>query len=277
MQDLKSKTLYIVSTPIGNTQDITLRALDILKSVDLILCENILNSKKLLSAYNVQTKCIEFNDHASDKKVESIITDLLTFKKIALISDAGTPTIADPGYKLIESCYKHDITVIPIPGACAVIAALSVCPFPKSSFRFCGFFPRNKSEAAEILLSGRAAELLCFYESPKRISGSRKLIAETLGDVEVFVGREITKLFEECKVGRASELATYFTNAKGEFVIIVKCEPKTVCLEEYMNDIKMLASSPSNKDITDFMVRRFNLNKKEVYQYIISSLKDVAP
>lgn len=270
MQDIKSKTLYIVSTPIGNIRDFTMRAIDVLKSVDLILCENVLNSKKLLTSYAINTKCIECNDHTSPAKISALISEIAAGKKCALISDAGTPTISDPGYKLIEACYEYSIDVVPIPGCSALTAALSVCPFQKTSFRFCGFFPRTSSDASKIFSEIREGELLCFYESPKRISKSLDIILELLGDIDIFIGREMTKLFEEYKVGKVSELQKHLSEPRGEFVVILKTEITPLTITDYEQDIHMLANNPSKKDIVEFFVRRFGVSKKEAYNLVIN-------
>lgn len=212
-------SLFITATPIGNLKDVTLRSLEILKSVDLILTEDTRVSRKLLDHYNIKTPLLSYHQHSKLKKVDHII-DLLKKKHLALISDAGTPGISDPGNKLVAEAVKHGIKVIPIPGVSAVITALSISGFPTDKFLFLGFPPqKNKRKAFfENVLS--SDHTVCLYESKHRIIKT----LEELEDREIVLCRELTKKFESIYRGKANEVIKELEkdSTKGEFVIVVK-------------------------------------------------------
>ena len=217
-------TLYIVATPIGNLGDITFRAIEVLKQVDVIACEDTRHTKILLSHYGIQKTLISYFEHNKEKKARYILRLLDEGKNVALVSDAGTPGISDPGYRVIRDALDNEVNVISIPGANAALAALAVSGMPTDRFAFEGFLP-NKTTARKKKLSEFAKKkstIIC-YESPHRLLASLEDMGEVLGDAELVVAREITKKFEEIKRGNASDLLAYFKQKKvrGEFVVII--------------------------------------------------------
>ena len=215
--------LFVVGTPIGNLEDITLRAISTLQSVDIILAEDTRNSKKLLDAHKIETKMISYHEHSNDKEIKKIIDLLLEGKDLALISDAGTPTISDPGYGLIRDCIKHDIVIVPIPGVSAITAAMSVSGLPSDSFTFIGFLPQKKVRLKKIELLKNIENTVILFESPYRLEKTLNQLLEHLGNRSVVVGRELTKLYEEVIRGNLTDVIKYFSKSKvkGEIVIMI--------------------------------------------------------
>tara|TARA_Y100000991_G_scaffold206404_1_gene183525 strand:- start:160 stop:852 length:693 start_codon:yes stop_codon:yes gene_type:complete len=215
--------LFVVGTPIGNLEDVTLRAISTLQSVDIILAEDTRNSKKLLDAHKIETKMISYHEHSNDKEIKKIIDLLLEGKDLALISDAGTPTISDPGYGLIRDCIKHDIVIVPIPGVSAITAAMSVSGLPSDSFTFVGFLPQKKGRLKKIELLKNIENTVILFESPYRLEKTLNQLLEHLGNRSVVVGRELTKLYEEVIRGNLTDVIKYFSKSKvkGEIVIMI--------------------------------------------------------
>jgi|TARA_B100001093_G_scaffold495391_1_gene539832 16S rRNA (cytidine1402-2'-O)-methyltransferase len=215
--------LFVVGTPIGNLEDITHRAISTLQSVDIILAEDTRNSKKLLNAHKIETKMMSYHEHSSEKEIEKIVNLLLEGKNLALISDAGTPTISDPGYGLIRDCIKHDIVIVPIPGVSAITAAMSVSGLPSDSFTFIGFLPQKKGRLKKIEQLNNIDNTIILFESPYRLEKTLNQLLENLGNRPVVVGRELTKLYEEVIRGNLNELIMYFSKSKvkGEIVIMI--------------------------------------------------------
>ena len=215
--------LFVVGTPIGNLEDVTLRAISTLQSVDIILAEDTRNSKKLLDAHKIETKMISYHEHSNDNEIKKIIDLLLEGKDLALISDAGTPTISDPGYGLIRDCIKHDIVIVPIPGVSAITAAMSVSGFPSDSFTFFGFLPQKKGRLKKIELLKNIENTVILFESPYRLEKTLNQLLEHLGNRSVVVGRELTKLYEEVIRGNLTDVIKYFSKSKvkGEIVIMI--------------------------------------------------------
>jgi 16S rRNA (cytidine1402-2'-O)-methyltransferase len=217
--------LYIVSTPIGNLKDITLRALEVLKSVDLIAAEDTRHTKILLQHYQIETPCTSYYEHNQIAKGEYILRLLQEGKNIALVTDAGTPGISDPGYHLIDVAKKNEIPLTVIPGPTAAIAALSLSGLPSHRFVFEGFLPVKQGARRKKLQNLNKEEgTVIFYESPYRLVKSLEDIKAEMNDPYVVCAREITKKFEEVKSGKASELLEYFSKKvpKGEFVLLIK-------------------------------------------------------
>lgn len=216
--------LYIVSTPIGNLKDITYRAVEILNEVDLIAAEDTRHTRILLEHYQIKKQLISYFEHNEAKRAEHLLQLLREGKKIALVTDAGTPGISDPGYRVIKLAQEHQIPVTVIPGPTALVAALSLSGLPAHGFVFEGFLP-VKSAARQKKLEELREErrTIIFYESPHRIGKVLEDIRDVLGDPLVVCVREITKKFEEVKRGSAGELAGYFaaTKPKGEFVLLL--------------------------------------------------------
>jgi 16S rRNA (cytidine1402-2'-O)-methyltransferase len=216
--------LYIVSTPIGNREDITLRALRILKEVDLIAAEDTRHTLLLLRHFGIQTPLTSYFEGNELKKKEFILSKLKQGDRIALVSDAGTPGISDPGFRLIQTAIENQIPIIPIPGPSAVITALSVSGLPTDAFLFKGFLPHKSKKRKDLLqqLEG-IRETLIFYESPHRLSETLNDIFDLLGDREMVLTRELTKVYEEVLRGKLSEIQTLIRDRKlkGEITLVI--------------------------------------------------------
>ncbi|MCD6149500.1 16S rRNA (cytidine(1402)-2'-O)-methyltransferase [bacterium] len=214
--------LYIVATPIGNLKDITLRALEIFKKVDLIACEDTRVAKKLLNHYDIKTSLISYHQHSKTTRIDYLIDKLKKGQNIALVTDAGTPGISDPGGKLIEEAVKNDIEVIPVPGVSALPALISVAGINLQKFVFLGFPPHKKGRETFFKEAKKSNLPVIFFESRYRIFKALK----TLENSQVIVGRELTKMHEEIIRGSAEEVLEYFENnpekVRGEFAVIVK-------------------------------------------------------
>ncbi len=219
--------LYIVATPIGNLKDITLRALEILKSVDLILCEDTRVTKKLLLKYEIEKPLWSYHQHSRLNKIEQIISELSSGKNIALVSDAGTPGISDPGGILIQAVYEklgEDVKIVPIPGPNAAISALSISGFPADNFHFLGFPPNKKGRKTFFGKTGQIKETIVFYESKYRIEKTLLELEKSIGNRQIIVCRELTKQFETIYRGLAKECLDALRKDKilGEFVIVIR-------------------------------------------------------
>ncbi|MBT7849905.1 MAG: 16S rRNA (cytidine(1402)-2'-O)-methyltransferase [Flavobacteriaceae bacterium] len=222
--------LYIVPTPIGNLEDITLRAISVLKSVDLILAEDTRTSGKLLKHFEIGTQMHSHHMHNEHKTVQGIIQKLKTGTTIALISDAGTPAISDPGFLLTRACVENNIPVDCLPGATAFVPALVNSGLPNDKFVFEGFLPVKKGRQTRFLLLAEEPRTIIFYESPHKLIKTLSHICEYFGeDRQVSVSRELTKLYEETQRGTAKSILEHYTNRppKGEIVIIVAGKSKT--------------------------------------------------
>jgi 16S rRNA (cytidine1402-2'-O)-methyltransferase len=216
--------LYIVSTPIGNLEDITLRALRILKEVDLIAAEDTRHTGLLLKQYGIQKPLTSYFEGNELKKKEIILSKLNQGERIALVSDAGTPGISDPGFRLIQIAIENQIPVIPIPGPSAVISALSIAGLPTDAFLFKGFFPHKSKKRRDLLIQlVEVRETLIFYESPHRIAETLKDIVEILGDREMVLTRELTKLYEEILRRKVSGIQKQIgeRKLKGEITLVI--------------------------------------------------------
>jgi 16S rRNA (cytidine1402-2'-O)-methyltransferase len=225
-------TLFIVATPIGNLDDITFRAVQVLKSVDIVLAENTRHSKKLLLHLDISKTIRAFHEHNEREKTKAIISEIRSGKSIALISDAGTPLISDPGYFLVAQAKKEGLKVVPIPGPTALITALSASGLASDSFTFLGFLPSKQTARVKLLKSlvGRT-ETSIFYESPKRILATLTDMHSIYGDSrEVCLAKELTKVFETIQTGSIPNLIDYLTidqnHQKGEFVILISATDK---------------------------------------------------
>ena len=227
-----SGSLYIIATPIGNLSDITLRAIETLKNVDLVLAEDTRHSKKLFDHYEIKSPLTAFHEHNENEKASGIISEINSGKSIALISDAGTPLISDPGYQLVSEAKKIGINVIPIPGPNAAIAALSSSGIASNSFSFFGFLPAKQASRLKLLKTKRSLdETIIFYESPKRILATIKDMMDVFGETRrVCLAKELTKSFETILNDNLIALIDYLesdpSHQKGEFVIIVSPDDK---------------------------------------------------
>jgi len=218
-------TLFLVATPIGNLSDITHRALQVLKDVDLIACEDTRHTHKLLSHYDIGTKTISYHEHNEQQRTAQLIDMLRQGSNIAVVSDAGTPSISDPGFRLVRSAIENDVTVVPVPGPSALISALVAAGLPTDEFFFGGFLPsRSNARRARLNELRSVPGTLIFYEAPHRLAATLKDVYEILGEREAVVARELTKVHEEIKRGRLSELASDYADEKdtrGEIVFLI--------------------------------------------------------
>ncbi|HSB05422.1 MAG TPA: 16S rRNA (cytidine(1402)-2'-O)-methyltransferase [Thermodesulfobacteriota bacterium] len=227
--------LYIVSTPIGNMEDITLRALRILKEIDLIAAEDTRQTGLLLKYHNIHKPLTSYFEGNEWKKKEFLLAKLKEGNHVALVSDAGTPGVSDPGFRLIQSAIQKGISVIPIPGPSAVITALSISGLPTDAFLFKGFLPHKSKKRRELLQQMEdARETLIFYESPHRISETLKDTYEILGDREMVLTRELTKIYEEVLRGKVSEIQFQIgeRKLKGEITLVVSGKTRKGNLEK---------------------------------------------
>jgi len=216
--------LYIVATPIGNLKDITLRALETLKEADLIVAEDTRQTKKLLDRYQIQKPLQSYHQHSKESKIDYLIKELEHEKNLALVTDSGTPGVADPGNLLVERVLEKlpQTKVIPIPGPSALTALLSISGINTDEFYFLGFLPHKKGRKTKIESLKNINIPIVIYESPYRIEKLLKQILEYLGDKEIIIGRELTKKFEEIIRGKVSEVLEKEFKTKGEFTLIIK-------------------------------------------------------
>ena len=215
--------LFVVATPIGNLQDISFRAVETLKKVNCIFAEDTRTSKKLINHYDIDTKLYSYHDHSSEKEIARLLDILKDHKDVALISDAGTPTISDPGYSLIRQCINEGIDVIPIPGASALTAAISASGLPSDAFTFIGFLPTKKGRKKKISSLENLDMTIVLFESPHRLIKTLNQLKEALGERPIVVARELTRLYEEIIRGNFSSAIEFFEakKIKGEIVIMI--------------------------------------------------------
>lgn len=264
-------TLYIVATPIGNREDISSRALNTLKNVNLILAEDTRHSKQLLTSLGIKNNLSSLHAHNEGDKSQEVVDLLLHGKSIALISDAGTPLISDPGFPLVKLAHQHQIPVVPIPGACALIAALSAAGVPCDAFVFLGFLPAKQNARKHKLESSRSIPYtLVFYESTHRILDSLNDIADIYGqDCELVLAKEITKAFERFVSGKVREIKDWILkdpdHKKGEFVLIFPPRP-TEKKERNEELLKILLQELPLKQAVSIACRLTNANKNELYE-----------
>lgn len=216
--------LYTIATPIGNLEDITFRAINTLKEVDIIACEDTRHTIKLLNHYDIKKPLVSYHQHSKVSKIDYLIKELKSDKNIAIVTDAGTPGISDPGQVLINKAVEKGIKVIPIPGPSAVITALSVAGVPTDSFVFLGFLPHKKGRKTIIESFKQEKRTIVFYESPYRIEKLLGELKEVLEDRQIVVARELTKMFEEILKGTVEEVQRKLKTIKGEFVVIISAK-----------------------------------------------------
>jgi len=271
--------LYVVTTPIGNLSDITLRALSVLAEVDLIAAEDTRQTRRLLTAHHIEGRLISYHEHNESRRTPELVERLEQGQRIALVSDAGTPTVSDPGFRLVQAATARAIPVIPIPGVSAAIAALSVSGLPTDQFTFVGFPARKKAKLQEQLKALAAIpHTLIFYQSPQRLVAFAQVLMDILGDREAVLGREMTKLHEEFLRGPLSELIADLSRRetiKGECTLLVAgaSEPSAAAdgpsLDQAIQDA-LAAGDQSVNDIAKAVAAALNLSKKEVYQRVLT-------
>ncbi|MCX7338533.1 MAG: 16S rRNA (cytidine(1402)-2'-O)-methyltransferase [Alphaproteobacteria bacterium] len=262
--------LYIVATPIGNLEDITVRALRILKSCDLIACEDSRISRTLLSHYSINKPLVVYHDHNADHIRPRLLQDIKDGKSIVLISDAGTPLISDPGYKLVKMCQENDVYYTVIPGACAVISGLVLSGMPSDRFFFAGFV-----ESAKFPAHQRIDGTLIYYESSKRLVKTLQKMAQIFNNRHVTVVREITKIFEEAVAGTFEEAISHFTDhpARGEIVITLSPPSQTELSDDDINALLTHhLKTESVKDASRIVAETLGISKKHTYQLALLQL-----
>ena len=277
LTDGDSGILYIVATPIGNLADITLRALDVLKTADLIAAEDTRHTRKLLSHYGISAKLISCNEHNERKRADELVQRLAAGASVALLSDAGTPTVSDPGYRVLQAAIAANIRVVPIPGPSAAMTALSASGLPSDTFLFVGFLP-HKSAKRQVRLKQLAdvPATVILYESPHRIVQLLQEITEILGDRPVAVGREMTKRYEEFLRGRAAEVMRDLeerADIKGEVTLLVS--GREAAAEDFTERVKeeIGAALRDGATGTGYLSRdlagRYGMPKNQVYEMIL--------
>jgi 16S rRNA (cytidine1402-2'-O)-methyltransferase len=277
-QEIKSG-LYVVSTPIGNLQDITLRAIYILKNSELILCEDTRISIKLLKKFNINTKMISYHKFNEKKRLGKIIQLIKNNKIVSLISDAGTPVISDPGMILIKECIKNNIALHPIPGPSAVTSALSVSGFDEK-FLFYGFLPNSESQIKNVIKNLYDFPYsIIFFVSSNKINKVIKIFKMFFSERKIMIAKEMTKIYESFIRNDVNSLDVSKYNLKGELTVTVsnKFNIKKKNLnqlgESVKSEIKLMLKKYSNKDVSNFISKREKISKKIIYDYCINLKK----
>ncbi len=274
----KSGVLYVVATPIGNLEDITLRALKVLKEVSLIAAEDTRRTRKLLNAYGISTPLVSLYDQTERSRSDRLVSRMGEGQSVAYVSDAGTPGISDPGYILINQALAKRIRVVPVPGPSAVIAALSAAGLPMDSFVFIGFPPNRAAKRKQFLESLKdETRTLVFYESPRRVLDLLRDVRDVFGPREVAVARELTKLFEEVQRGPVEEVLSRLEGreVKGEMTLVVagrEKAPPVLSSDDIARRFRELQKEEpgmSTKDLVREITRDTGLPKKRVYEEIL--------
>lgn len=273
---VEPSTLYLVATPIGNLGDLTTRAIEVLKAVDCIACEDTRHSRVLLDANGITTPTTSLPAFAEGARADALVQRLKEGQSLALISDAGSPAISDPGERLVAECVAAGLRVVPVPGASAVVAALSASGLPTSRFHFLGFLPRTQSEARAMLdeVAGLSATLV-LYESPRRVVETLSLLQEALGDRPACVAREVTKLHEEFLRGTLSDLSTRLGKAEvlGEIVVLVHgrvAEPRWTQAEVIIALEAGLGRGERLKSLSSEIAKAAGWSSQDVYRLGVS-------
>lgn len=276
---MKAGVLYVVATPIGNLDDMVPRAVSVLKAVNVIAAEDTRHSKPLLAHFSIETPMLTYHDHNEVAQADDLITRLQRGEDVALISDAGTPLISDPGFRLVQAASEANIQVSPVPGACAMVAALSVAGLPSDRFVFEGFLPAKSSQRM-IRLKALSAELrtVVCYESPHRITDTLADMRQVLGDERVVViAREITKTFETVKSAPLAELVQWLAadsnQRKGEMVLLISgYQPKQLELgAESKRVLTLLAKEMPPNQAASLAAKITGVKKKQLYQWLLDN------
>jgi len=275
-----SAKLYIVATPLGNISDITYRAIEILKGVDLIAAEDTRHSGKLLSYYQISKPTFPLHDHNERQRGSVLIQKIKAGQSVALISDAGTPLISDPGYHLVNECREAGVDVVPIPGACAAITALSAAGLPSDRFSFEGFLPvKEKAKSEKLMALAEETQTMIFYESPRRIQDTVKHIINVMGaDRKLVIARELTKMFESYYALPADEMLDWLNqdtnHCRGEFVLMVAGASKdhAELSVEAINTLTLLKKELPLKKAAAITAEIHHLKKNDLYKWGLDNL-----
>ena len=265
------RTLYVVATPIGNLEDVTLRALHILREVSLVAAEDTRTTRKLLAHHGIRQRLLSYNEHNMRGRTPQIL-DALAAGDVALVSEAGTPGISDPGYELLVAAIGAGYTVVPVPGPSAVIAALAVSALPSRQFTFVGFLPRRAGERRRLLasLAGEPRTIVAF-ESPHRVRQSLADLLAAWGDRRIAVCRELTKAFEEVFRDRVTGALDHFREPRGEFTLVIEgappATPASLPLDDFREELRRLkAQGVPAREAVSQTARRSGLRRREVYR-----------
>ncbi len=262
--------LYIVPTPIGNLKDITLRAIEVLKSVDVIACEDTRTTQKLLNHYEIATKCYSYHKYNEKERLNFFNSLISEGKKIALVSDAGTPLICDPGAVLIEELIKDGVSVTSLPGACAVTTFISQVPRLSEEFTFIGFIPRSAEQIKKIV-SENIDKNLVFYEAPERIFKTLEIIKSVRGDIKIALGRELSKLFEEINIDTIGNVLNHYNGEiKGEIVCMLypSCNIDDDVIVDKIKKLKNKGYKA--KDCAVILSSLYDYSKNKIYDLALS-------
>ena len=264
-------SLYVISTPIGNIQDISNRSLKILSESDYILCEDTRVTSKLLNFYNIKKKLISFHVSNEKIKIQRIIDDLKCKKIISLVSDAGTPTLSDPGKSLISKCHDHGIKVIPVPGASAILSAVSVSGFT-DNFYFCGFFPKKNNEIENFLSKIKLIKATLVFFMPARDLGKNSdYLKKFFPKSNFLIAREMTKVHETYIRDTMTNIKKYIqNNVKGEMTLVVDNLIEVASDIDVDKEISLLIGKMSSKNIAEYLSKKLEISKKIIYQKVIN-------
>ena len=280
-------TLYVVATPIGNLEDITLRALRVLRGVDLLACEDTRQTAKLLNHYQISCPLTSYHEHNEREKADYLLEQLRAGKQVGLVSDSGTPCISDPGYRIVRAAIESGVRVVPIPGASALVVALSASGRPTNEFAFLGFLPSRKGPRRTFLQKLKAEpRTLVLYEAPRRLLESLLDIREILGDRQLTVAREMTKTHEEFFFGQVSEAWGHFRgrSVKGEIVLVLERgvpsqgSGGSLNVEEVDSLMRktMVTHGISHHDAIKLVAKQWNISRRELYQLLVANKKSAA-
>lgn len=271
--------LYIVATPIGNLEDITLRAIKILEQVDIIAAEDTRHTLKLLNHLNISKPMISYHRHNEEVKTDELINKLLEGKNVALVSDAGTPVISDPGEEIVKKCLENEIKVIPVPGACAAITALIASGIEAKEFTFLGFLPLNKKNRKEKLEQiAKGENTIILYEAPHKLSQTLEELSTITEKRKIVLAKELTKIHESYITGTADELKNKVQQPKGEYVIVIEKNEKTAKQEqkELLNQLSVEEhykyyekKGLDKKEIIKRIAKDRNVSKNEIYKKFV--------
>ena len=257
--------LYIIGTPIGNLSDISNRAIDTLKKVDLILAEDTRVFSKLSSTFNIDTKKISFHEHNEKNLIPSIMEKLESGLSIAIVTDCGMPSISDPGFRLVRECRDKKLDIFIVPGPTAVISALVLSGFPTDRFTFCGFFDEKK-----IKDDSKIKHTIVYYESPKRINKTIKILSKFMPERRIAIVREITKIYEETIIGYPADLVDL--NLKGEIVIVIEPVKDSKISDKELSDIvNEISKNIPVKDLAFKYSKELGVSKKEIYNKLVNN------
>ena len=274
---VKKGCLYVVATPMGNLADITLRALDVLKSVDIVAAEDTRKTRRLLNHHNIQQKLISYHEHNERQRAIELLKRMEKGENIAVVSDAGTPGISDPGYRLVTAAAEAGIQVVPIPGVSALTTALSAAGMPTDAFIFAGFAPKKKGRRLALLgqLKGSPYTVI-FYESPHRILGLLNDINDTMGDRNCVIAREMTKIHEEFLRGRVSEIVESLAarnQIKGECTVLISGagRERSIDWEEIQAAVQkgLTGGEQRPADLAKAVADQFGISRKKAYDEIL--------